>query len=150
MEHIRSTGPGRILVVERDLAVSHFVEFVLGNWEAFEVTSVSEPAVALRMVEHEPWDLVLADFELGGWGVRDAMDAAGLSMGLLAAIRGIEPGLPVAMMTAFPVTGPAAGQLSAADGYVTKPITPSHLIGLATGLIENYRRAQVNRPRPRL
>jgi CheY-like chemotaxis protein len=144
MEHIRSIGPGRILVIERDLAVSRFAEFVLGNWETFEVTSVSEPAVALGMVEQEPWDLVLADFELGGWGARDTMDA----MGLLAAIREIEPGLPVAMMTAFPVTGPAAGQLSAADGYVTKPITPSHLIGLATGLIEHSRRAQINRPRP--
>ena len=42
-------------------------------------------------------------------------------------------------MTACPVTGGTAEQLTAADGYVTKPITPSHLIGLATGLIERYR-----------
>jgi CheY-like chemotaxis protein len=141
MEHIRSIGPGRILVIERDLAVSRFVEFVLGNWEAFEVTSVSEPAVALRMIEKEAWDLVLADFELAGGGGRHAM-ATMDALGLLAAIRGVEPELPVAMMTAFPVTGPTAEQLKAADGYVTKPITPSHLIGLATGLIENSRRAR--------
>jgi CheY-like chemotaxis protein len=147
MEHIRSIGPGRILVIERDPAVSHFVEFVLGNWESFEVTSVSEPAVALRMVEKEAWDLVLADFELAGWGGRHATETMD-ALGLLAAIRGVEPGLPVAMMTAFPVTGPTAEQLSAADGHVTKPITPSHLIGLATGLIENFRRAQINRSRP--
>ncbi|HEY0718676.1 MAG TPA: response regulator [Streptosporangiaceae bacterium] len=141
MEHIRSIGPGRILVVERDLAVSRFVEFVLGNWEAFEVTSVSEPGVALRMIEDEAWDLVLADFELASWGGRHATETLD-ALGLLAAIREVEPGLPVAMMTAFPVTGPTAGQLSAADGYVTKPITPSHLIGLATGLVENFRRAR--------
>ena len=135
MDNMRSFGPGRILVVERDPAVSRFVEFVLGNWESFEVASVTDPAIALALLGNEPWDLVLAGFELAATGVVDAM-------GLLAAIREVEPGLPVAMMTACPVTGATAEQLTAADGHVTKPITPSHLIGLATGLIERYRRAR--------
>ena len=139
MDNMRSFGPGRILVVERDLAVSRFVEFVLGNWEAFEVASVSDPAVALALLGNEQYDLVLADFELPANGVVDAM-------GLLEAIREVEPGLPVAMMTAFPVMEATAEQLTAADGYVTKPITPSHLIGLATGLIEQSRRVHFNRP----
>ena len=129
-----SFGPGRILVVERDLAVSRFVEFVLGNWESFEVATVTEPSVALALLGNEPWDLALVDFELPD-GVVDAL-------GLLEAIREVEPGLPVAMMTAYPVLGAAAEKLAAADGYVTKPITPSHLIGLATGLIERFRRAR--------
>jgi CheY-like chemotaxis protein len=135
MEHIRSIGPGRILVIERDPAVSRFVEFVLGNWEAFDVTSISEPALALARIETEPWDLVLVDYELPS---SDGPNA----MGLLAGIREIEPPLPVAMMTAFPVTGPTADNLRAADGHVTKPLVPSHLIGLATGLIEQFRRAR--------
>ena len=141
MDNTRSFSPGRILVVERDPAVARFVEFVLGNWEAFEVATISDPAMALAWLGNEPWDLVLADFELPATGVVDAM-------GLLEAIREVEPGLPVAMLTAFPVTGPTAERLGAADGYVTKPITPSHLIGLATGLIEQSRRAQFNRQRP--
>jgi CheY-like chemotaxis protein len=135
MEHIRSIGPGRILVIERDPAVSRFVEFVLGNWEAFDVTSISEPALALARIETEPWDLVLVDYELPS---SDGPNA----MGLLADIREIEPPLPVAMMTAFPVTGPTADNLRAVDGHVTKPLVPSHLIGLATGLIEQFRRAR--------
>jgi two-component system, NtrC family, response regulator HydG len=135
MDNMSSFGPGRILVVERDLAVSRFVEFVLGNWESFDVASVTDPAIALAVLGNEPWDMVLVDFELPGTGVVDAL-------GLLAAIREVDPGLPVAMMTAFPVLGATAQELTAADGYVTKPITPSHLIGLATGLIERYRRAQ--------
>jgi len=134
MDNMSSFGPGRILVVERDLAVSRFVEFVLGNWESFEVATVTEPSVALALLGNEPWDLVLADFELPD-GVVDAL-------GLLEAIREVEPGLPVAMMTAYPVLGATAEKLAAADGYVTKPITPSHLIGLATGLIERFRRAR--------
>jgi hypothetical protein len=32
--------------------------------------------------------------------------------------------------------------MRAADGHVTKPLVPSHLIGLATGLIEQFRRAR--------
>jgi len=64
------------------------------------------------------------------------------ALGLLEAIREVEPGLPVAMLTAYPILGATAEKLNAADGYVTKPITPSHLIGLATGLIDRFRRAQ--------
>ena len=150
MENIRSIGPGRILVIERDLAVSRFVEFVLGNWEAFDVASEADPAIALGRAKHEVWDLVLIDLELpggdapggaDGWGSTEA--SPGLdAMGLLAAIRAARPGLPIAMMTAFPVTGATADKLQAADGHVTKPITPSHLIGLATGLIEHSRRTR--------
>src|SRR6202034_2549120 len=84
MEHIRSIGPGRILVIGRDPAVSRFVEFVLGNWEAFDVTSISEPALALARIETEPWDLVLVDYELPSSDGQDAMR-------LLASIREIEP-----------------------------------------------------------
>lgn len=135
MENLRSNGPGRILVIERDPAVARFVEFVLGNWEAFSVVSEAELDLALGRARTELWDLVLIDFELprspGG------LDA----MAMIASIREVQPQLPVAMLTASPVTGATADQLRAADGHVTKPIIPSHLIGLATGLIEHSRRA---------
>jgi CheY-like chemotaxis protein len=134
MENLRSNGPGRILVIERDPAVARFVEFVLGNWETFNVVAETELDLALGRAQHELWDLVLIDFELPS--------SPGLgAMGLMAAIRAAQPELPVAMLTAFPVTDPAAEQLRAADGHVTKPIIPSHLIGLATTLIEQSRRA---------
>jgi len=125
-----STSPGRILVVERDPAVALFAETVLGVWENFEVTSVASAAAAAVLLEQESWDLVLADFELP--------DAEALR--LLAAVRQEAPGLPFAMMTAFPVLEPAATAIRAADGFVTKPMKASHLIGLATDLIENARR----------
>ncbi|HXP55240.1 MAG TPA: response regulator [Streptosporangiaceae bacterium] len=136
MENLRSNGPGRILVIERDPAVSRFVEFVLGNWETFNVVSEAELDLALGRAKHELWDLILIDFELPSPEGPDGLDA----MGLMAAIRAAQPELPVAMMTAFPVTGPTADQLQAADGQVTKPLVPSHLIGLATTLIERSRR----------
>jgi CheY-like chemotaxis protein len=142
MENLRCIGPGRILVIERDLAVSRFVEFVLGNWETFDVSSESDPAVALGRAKHEIWDLILIDFELPREQPgADGADGAG-ALELLSAIRAARPKLPVAMMTAFEVTGATAGRLQAADGHVPKPIIPSHLIGLATGLIEHSRRAE--------
>lgn len=134
MENLPSSGPGRILVIERDPAVSRFAEFVLGNWEAFNVVSEAELDLALGRARTELWDLVLIDFELPGSPGR--LDA----MGMLASIREARPQLPVAMLTASPVTGATADQLRTADGHVTKPIIPSHLIGLATTLIEHSRR----------
>ena len=54
MDNTHSFSPGRILVVERDPAVARFVEFVLGNWEAFEVATIADPAVALAWLLHNP------------------------------------------------------------------------------------------------
>ena len=125
-----NTGPGKILVVERDPAVALFAETVLGVWEGFEVTAVASGGVAAALVTREPWDLVLADYELP--------DAEALR--LLTAVREEAPGLAFAMITAFPVLEPTATAMEGADGFVTKPMKPSDLIGLATGLIERSRR----------
>ena len=131
MQNTPNTGPGKILVVERDPAVALFAETILGVWEGFEVTSVASGSVAVGLVMREPWDLVLADFELP--------DAEALR--LLAAVRHEVPGLPFAMMTAFPVLPPTVTAMADADGYVTKPMKPAPLIGLATSLIERSRRS---------
>jgi hypothetical protein len=45
------------------------------------------------------------------------------------------------MITAFPVLQPTVTAMADADGHVTKPIKPAHLIGLATSLIERSRRS---------
>jgi len=130
MRYTPSSGPGKILVVERDPAVALFAETVLGVWEGFEVTSVTTGQAAADLVEREPWDLILADYELP--------DADAIT--LLAAVRKQAPGLPFAMMSAFGVQEPTAMAMQGADGFVTKPIKPSLLIGLATSLIERSRR----------
>ncbi len=131
MRNTPNTGPGKILVVGRDPAIALFAETVLGVWEGFEVTSVATSSAAAALVMSESWDLVLADFELP--------DAEALR--LLAAVRHEAPGLPFAMITAFPVLQPTVTAMADADGYVTKPMKPAPLIGLATGLIERSRRS---------
>ena len=96
MRYTPSSGPGKILVVERDPAVALRVETILGTWEAFEVTAVSNATEAAVLLEDEPWDLILADFELP--------DAEALR--LLSAVRTEAPGLPFAMLAANPVLPP--------------------------------------------
>ena len=41
------------------------------------------------------------------------------------------------MLAAYPVLPPTAAELEAADAFITKPLLPCRLIGLATGLIEH-------------
>jgi DNA-binding NtrC family response regulator len=135
MRIIPNTGPGKILVVERDPAVALFAETVLGVWEGFEVTAVASSGVAAALVMRDSWDLVVADYELP--------DAEALR--LLAAVREEAPDLPFAMITAFPVLEPAATAMEGADGFVTKPMRPSDLIGLAAGLIERSRQLREQR-----
>ena len=132
MRYIPSSGPGKILVVERDPAVALRVETILGTWEAFEVTAVINATEAAVLLEDEPWDLILADFELP--------DAEALR--LLSAVRTEAPGLPFAMLAAYPVLPPTAAELEAADAFITKPLLPCRLIVLATGLIEHSRRSR--------
>jgi two-component system, OmpR family, response regulator len=135
MRNTPSTGPGKILVVERDPAVAMFAETILGVWEGFEVTAVPDGGAAAVLIEREPWDLILADYELPNTE----------ALRLLAAVRQETPDLPFAMITASPVLEPAATAMEGADGFVTKPMKPSHLIGLATGLIERSRRMREQR-----
>jgi len=135
MENISNTGPGKILVVEPYPAVALFAETILGVWEAFEVTVVPDGEAAAALIEREPWDLIIADYELPG----------AEALRLLAAVRKETPELPFAMITTFPVLEAAAAAMEGADGFVTKPIKPSHLIGLATGLIERSRRIRERR-----
>jgi DNA-binding NtrC family response regulator len=128
MRYTPSTGPGRILVVERDPALALFADTILGTWEAFDVRSVSSAQAAAGLLETEAWDLVIADCDL-------PHAQAGR---LLAAVRAQAPGLPFAIITA--PRDPAPQALRAADGFITKPMRPGTLIGLATGLIERSRR----------
>jgi len=130
MRNTPSTSPGKILVVEHDPAFALFAETILGTWEAFDVTVVGTAEAAAGLLETEPWDLVIADFDL-------PHAQAPL---LLTAVRAQAPGLPFAMVTAHPVQGPTLNALRAADGFITKPARPCSLIGLATNLIHRSRR----------
>ena len=125
-----STAPaacrGRILVVEDDPAAARFAVYVLGERGGFDVTHISDPVVATQHIADESWDLVLADLDLPHMSGLD----------LLAAVRRVAPGLPVALTTARAMEAVHADTLlSHADAFLEKPIEPQRLIAVAATLI---------------
>jgi CheY-like chemotaxis protein len=123
-------GRGRILVVEDDPEAALFAVHVLATRGRFDVTHTADPAEALRLATDEHWDLVLTDLDLPGM--------TGLE--LLAALRQVAPGLPVAVTSAHAPDGMLTSRLGHADEYLEKPLRVEKLIATATALIGQGRR----------
>jgi LmbE family N-acetylglucosaminyl deacetylase/CheY-like chemotaxis protein len=127
-------SPGRILVVEDDLVAARFVTHVLGTRGGFDVTHTSDPAIALKRVSAETWDLVLTDVEMPGM--------TGLE--LLASLRRLAPGLPVAVMTSYASLDYAVSALrSHADEFLQKPVKPDRLLAVVRALVDKGRAARL-------
>jgi DNA-binding response OmpR family regulator len=117
---------GKILVVEDDPAAARFAVYVLGERGGFDVTHLSDPVVATQHIADESWDLVLADLDLPHMS----------GMDLLASVRRVAPGLPVALTTARAMDAVHTHALLAhADAFLEKPIKPQQLIAVAATLI---------------
>jgi DNA-binding response OmpR family regulator len=119
-----SGSQARILLVEDDPEAALFAITVLAKRGPFEVTHVTDPAVALRLAAAGGWDLVLTDVEMPGM--------TGLE--LLDALRRIAPALPVVVITSH-VNLRTAALLRHADEFLTKPVRIDQLLATATALI---------------
>ncbi|MGD0061876.1 MAG: response regulator [Streptosporangiaceae bacterium] len=120
---------GRILVVEDDPDAALFAVHVLANLGHFDVTHTADPAVALRLVATEPWDLVVTDVQLPGMSGLELLDA----------LRHVAPALPVVVATATPG---GSMRLNKADVYLEKPLRIASLLATATTLIDRGRTAR--------
>ena len=120
------SSAGRILVVEDDPEAALFAVHVLANRGHFDVTHTADPAVALRLVVTEHWDLVLTDVQLPGMSGLELLDA----------LRQVAPALPVAVVTAYAPAGMTqAMRLNGADAYLEKPLRIASLLATVTALI---------------
>jgi DNA-binding response OmpR family regulator len=125
--------PGRILLIEDDPVAAHFAMHVLGKRGGFDVRHTPDPAVALRLAGSETWDLVLTDLELPGMTSRE----------LLAALRKLDPALPVAVITAHESSDAALQALrNEADEFLQKPVRPDQLLATVTSLVVKCRAAR--------
>lgn len=127
----------RAIVVEDDLDVLFFVRTVLMR-RGFDVVALSDPLLARQAVVDFSPDVVITDIEMPGLSGLD----------LIAQVREAQPGTPVAVMTAHVSVNYAVSALrNSADEFMTKPIASAELVGVATRLAEEFRRAQaaVNR-----
>src|SRR5689334_2884530 len=118
--------PGRILVVDDDLATGQFLARLLGDRGGFDVTYTPDPATALARATSEPWDLGMTGLEL------------------LEALRRLAPGLPVAVITSHASLANAVGALrSHADEFLQKSVPPEELLANVSALVAKGRAARM-------
>jgi CheY-like chemotaxis protein len=112
--------------VEDDPVAAHFAVHVLTRRGGFDVTHTPDPAVALRHVRSQSWDLVITDTIMPGMTGFELLDA----------VRQISPELPVVVMSAYGSMDAATRILrSRADAFLQKPVRPELLLATATSLI---------------
>jgi CheY-like chemotaxis protein len=133
MSDARDASAGRILMVEDDAVMAHFMKHVLGRRGGFEVVHTPDPAVALERARAQSWDLVLTDVELPGM--------TGLE--LLQELRRACPGVPVGVVTAHKASDVTMRDLrDQADQFLEKPIQPDRLQEAVTALVAAGRAAR--------
>lgn len=120
---------GRILLIDDDKVFAIWVAQVVHRRGGYELKHVSDPAAGLRCVENEPWDLVITDIELPGMSGTE----------LLERIHLLQPGLPVAVMTAHPNADGAVAERSATVEVMGKPVPSADLLSRVGVLIARGR-----------
>jgi DNA-binding NtrC family response regulator len=121
---------GRILLIDDDRVFGIWVAQVVHKRGGYELRHVPDPVAGLRCVENESWDLLITDIEMPGMN----------GLELLERIHLLEPGLPVAVMTAHVTAdGAVTAQRSAAVEFLPKPMPSADLLSRVAVLIAKGR-----------
>src|SRR5205809_7788818 len=88
--NVRPVAPRRILVVDDDLSVAQTMRLVL-KIDRHDVEIAEDGEQALAMFQAAPYDLVITDFKMAN------MDG----LELARALRVLQPGLPIILVTAY-------------------------------------------------
>ena len=124
---------GRILLIDDDPALGGYLSRVLRSRGGFHVTHELDSTGALHRIETEEWDLLITDIELPGMSGLELLDR----------VRGLVPGLPVAVLTGHPSVDYAVTALrNSAAEFMQKPIAADDLVAKATELVEAGRKAR--------
>ncbi|MFN8589367.1 MAG: sigma-54 dependent transcriptional regulator [Candidatus Eisenbacteria bacterium] len=139
--------PHRILVADDDPDILAALRLLLRG-EGFEVETATSPALVLHAVEQKDFALALLDMNYA----RDTT-SGGEGLDLLERLRGLDPALPVVVMTAWgSVEGAVESVRRGARDYVQKPWDNDRLlqvlrtqVELAAALRRGARLEQENR-----
>jgi len=106
------SAPHSILVVDDDTAHRTMLRTLVGGW-GYAIAEADDGEAAIRRVREGAYDLVLMDVRM--------LKVSGLEA--LAAIKAINPAIPVVIMTAFSSVETAVAALKeGAHDYLTKPL----------------------------
>ena len=119
------SGQSRVLVVDDQVDLVRALKLLLGG-EGFEVTTVNSPRAALDVASRQQFDLALIDLNY----TRDTTSGQeGLE--LLAALRKLDTGLPVVVMTAWSTVEVAVRAMQeGASDFVEKPWKNRRLLSI--------------------
>ncbi|MDX9995844.1 MAG: response regulator [Rhodocyclaceae bacterium] len=121
LAEVPQTGSGRILLVE-DNPTNQFLAQRLLEKRGYRVTIAENGAIALGLLEREPFDLVLMDCQM------PVMDGYEATRRLRRSGTVPNPQLPVIAMTANAMEGDRELCLAAGmDDYIAKPIEAAEL-----------------------
>jgi len=124
----------RILIVDDEESHRIMLRAVLQE-EGYEISEAADGSEAVKMVEQDPFDLVLLDMRMT---TMDGIEA-------LTEIRKISPRVPVLIMTAYASVKTAVEALKAgAFDYLTKPLDLEELRILIEKALEIYHLRQEN------
>jgi len=125
--HTVDTTPDkpRLLVVDDDIAVLDLLTYVLKS--QYAVTSCPDGLEALRLLETQPFDIVVTDLRLP--------NATGLD--ILNAARRLPDPPAVVIITGYATVDSAVQATNdGASAYVPKPFNTTHLQGIVTRALE--------------
>jgi DNA-binding NtrC family response regulator len=104
--------PERILVVDDEPNMLRLLKTILMDKTGYEVTTTNNPLEVSKLLQEEPYDLVVSDLKMP---VVDGID-------LIDIIKKIDPGLPVIIITAYGTIETAEEAiLKGAYDFITKP-----------------------------
>ena len=123
-------SPGRVLLIDDDRVFGIWAAQVVHKRGGYEFRHVLDPVVGLRYIATEPWDLVITDIEMPGM--------TGLE--LLDQVHRLEPGLPVAVVTAHATLDRAVTALRpAAVEFMHKPMPAADFLTKVAQLVATGR-----------
>ena len=104
--------PERILVVDDEPNILRLLKTILTNKTGYEVTTTNNPLEVSKLLQEEPYDLVVTDLKMP---LVEGID-------LIDTIKKVNPGLPIIIITAYGTieTSEEAIQKGAYD-FITKP-----------------------------
>ena len=126
---------GTVLAVDDEKTVRRLYERALGG-SGFRVLSVGSGAEALRVLDRRPVDAMVSDISMPGMSGTD----------LLGEVRVRNRDLPVVLVTGWPRVGSAVEAVEHhAYRYLSKPVSPTHLVEVIEEAVRSYRLVRIER-----
>ena len=115
---------GRVLLIDDDRVFGLWATKVLQS-RGFAVQHVTDPMSGLKLIESEPWDIVITDVEMPRMS----------GIEFLERVRRMEPTLPVVVVTAHPTVDRAvAAMRQPGTDFIHKPVTAEEFAAKVSSL----------------